>query len=101
MGKGLKVVFPDAERILKRENPEKLPIDGSVGLYARNLAMLKRTAGLVLLFGGACVDNVEEYDRLQEQAVEIDGERYPLRVKQFSDAIYQGLVQWMNLRNAR
>jgi hypothetical protein len=67
------------------------PIDPERGVYARNLAVLRRTPGIVLLLEGPCVNQTAEYQRLQGGEIEIDGQRYPERVRQYAQAILDGL----------
>ncbi|MEE2959215.1 MAG: N-acetylmuramoyl-L-alanine amidase [Myxococcota bacterium] len=59
MGTELKLpLIPAEERI------NRLPLKNSPGVYARNLALLKRTQGPVLLIEGPFMTNTQEYDRL-------------------------------------
>ena len=67
------------------------PIDPERGVYARNLAILRRTPGIVLLLEGPCVNQQREYRRLQGTDVAIDGRRYPERVRQYARAVVEGL----------
>jgi hypothetical protein len=57
------------------------------GVYARNLAILRRAPGVALLLEGPCVNERHEYQRLQQTDLEIDGHRYPSRVADYANAI--------------
>ena len=67
------------------------PVDPDRGVFARNLAILRRTPGIVLLLEGPCVNQTQEYQRLQGTEVEVDGRRYPQRVRQYAEAVLEGL----------
>jgi N-acetylmuramoyl-L-alanine amidase len=71
--------------------PEWLPVDAAHGVYARNLAVLRRAPGVCLLAEGPPVNQTEEYRRLQDNEVEMDGQRYPTRVRQYADAVLEAL----------
>ncbi|OGQ81304.1 MAG: hypothetical protein A2289_08760 [Deltaproteobacteria bacterium RIFOXYA12_FULL_58_15] len=77
------------------EMPNKLPIPDAPGVFARNLAILKRTPGPVLLVEGSCVDNAAEYERLQDRSVTIDGQSYPRRTREYADAVFAGVQCWL------
>jgi N-acetylmuramoyl-L-alanine amidase len=68
------------------------PVAPEIGLYARNLAVLRRTPGLAILVEGPCVNQPEEYARLQQADVEVDGRRYPSRVQQYADGVLEALL---------
>jgi hypothetical protein len=61
------------------------------GIYARNLAILRRTPGLALLLEGPCVNERREYQRLQRTDLEVGGRRYPGRVAEYAQAVVDGL----------
>jgi N-acetylmuramoyl-L-alanine amidase len=67
-------------------------VDPARGVYARNLAILRRTPGIVLLLEGPCVNQTEEYRRLLGTEVEVDGRRYPERVRQYARAVVEALL---------
>jgi N-acetylmuramoyl-L-alanine amidase len=71
--------------------PTWLPVDATAGVYARNLAMGRRTAGVVLLLEGPPVNHPQEYRRLQGTELEVDGRRYPTRVQQYARAVVAAL----------
>ncbi|HEY0710094.1 MAG TPA: N-acetylmuramoyl-L-alanine amidase [Polyangia bacterium] len=68
-------------------------IDREHGVYARNLAILRRTAGIVLLLEGPCVNQTEEYQRLQATDLLIDGRPHPQRLRAYADAVVEGLTR--------
>jgi N-acetylmuramoyl-L-alanine amidase len=68
-----------------------LPVDPGRGIYARNLAILRRAPGVALLLEGPCMNERHEYQRLQGTEQEVDGKRYPGRVRQYADAVLEGL----------
>jgi N-acetylmuramoyl-L-alanine amidase len=89
----LKSLDPD---VLRPDLPhKKIPVQRELGVFARNLAMLKRTSGPVVLVEGPCVDNVAEYGRLQDRSVWVDGRAYPERTRQYADAVVEGLQRWV------
>jgi N-acetylmuramoyl-L-alanine amidase len=61
------------------------------GVYARNLAILRRAPGVALLLEGPCVNERREYQRLSRTDLEIDGHRYPARVAEYADAVVEAL----------
>lgn len=67
------------------------PVDPQRGVYARNLAISRRTPGVVLLLEGPCVNQTEEYRRLQAAEVEVDGRKYSRRVLQYAEAVVDAL----------
>jgi N-acetylmuramoyl-L-alanine amidase len=71
-----------------------LPVDPAGGVYARNLAILRRAPGLALLLEGPCVNEREEYGRMQDTSVVVDGRRYPARVAQYADGVVSALRAW-------
>jgi len=68
-----------------------LPVDRQRGVYARNLAISRRTPGVVLLLEGPCVNEAREYRRLLGTEIEVDGRRYPARVRQYADGVLEAL----------
>jgi len=76
-----------------RRPPRKTPVDEDNGVFARNLAVLKRTPGLVLLLEGPCMNNPEEHQRLLDDSVQIDGEGHPERARQYARAAVRGLKE--------
>jgi N-acetylmuramoyl-L-alanine amidase len=69
-----------------------LAVDPTVGVYARNLAMLRRAPGVAIVTEGPCMNEAAEYQRLQGQELELDGRRYPARVRAYADAVVEGLL---------
>ena len=67
------------------------PLDAEAGIYARNLAILKRTPGPVVLVEGPCLSNAAESDRLHRRTVEVEGLRVPRRVIEYADALFEAL----------
>jgi N-acetylmuramoyl-L-alanine amidase len=63
------------------------PIDPARGVYARNLAVLRRAPGVALLLEGPCVNQSREYQRLQETQLVVDGRRTPARVGEYAAAV--------------
>lgn len=87
-----------------RTLPVKLPVDADNGIFARNLAMLRRTSGVVLLLEGPCINNHDEYTRLVKRTVWVDGRHFTSRVEAYSEAVYQGLRQsagWLRAAAAK
>jgi N-acetylmuramoyl-L-alanine amidase len=66
-------------------------LDAGLGVFARDLAVPRRTPGLVMVLEGPCVNHPDEYRRLLGTEVEVDGRRYPARVQQYADAVLEGL----------
>jgi N-acetylmuramoyl-L-alanine amidase len=91
----------DPARLALATRPTKVVVDGEQGVFARNLAMVRRTPGPVVLVEGPCVDTDDEYQRLQDRSVTIDGRAYPRRVRQYADAVYAGLERWLQPRTDR
>jgi N-acetylmuramoyl-L-alanine amidase len=69
-----------------------LPVDPGAGVHARNLAMLRRAPGVAVVTEGPCMNEAAEYRRLQGQEIELDGRRYPARVRAYADAVVEGLL---------
>ena len=65
-----------------------LAIEGSQGVYARNLSILKRTRGPVLLVEGPFVTHPAEYDLLMSSP---GSEKLAPRIQQMSDALLVAL----------
>jgi hypothetical protein len=74
--------------------PKKLAADAELGVYARNLAVLRRARGPVVLVEGPPMDNPREYDRLHEGGLVIDGIDYSPRVREYAQAVADGLRLW-------
>jgi N-acetylmuramoyl-L-alanine amidase len=70
----------------------RLPVDPSHGVYARNLAVLRRSPGIALMLEGPCLSQRDEYQRMQGTEIEVDGRRYPDRVRQYAEAVAAGLI---------
>jgi N-acetylmuramoyl-L-alanine amidase len=68
-----------------------LALDAERGVYARNLAVLRRAAGVAVLLEGPPVDHPDEYARLQDASVVIDGHGYPRRTLELAEGIMEGL----------
>ena len=66
-------------------------LDAPLGVFARDLAIPRRTPGVALVLEGPCVNHPDEYRRLLGTDVEVDGRRYPARVQQYADAVVEGL----------
>jgi hypothetical protein len=84
----------DPKLLEKATEPKKTIVDEEHGVFARNLAIVRRTPGVVVLLEGPCVDNDAEYQRLQDRSVEVDGRAYPKRVQEYADAVVDGLRSW-------
>jgi N-acetylmuramoyl-L-alanine amidase len=67
-------------------------LDAGLGIFARDLAVPRRTPGLVMVLEGPCVNHPDEYRRLLGTEIEVDGRRYPARVQQYADAVLDGLA---------
>ena len=76
---------------LGAEGPAWLPVDPQHGVFARNLAILRRTPGVSLVLEGPCLNQTDEYPRMSGQDIEVDGRRYPMRIRQYADAVLAGL----------
>jgi hypothetical protein len=61
-------------------------------VFARDLAIPRRTPGVALVLEGPCVNHPDEYRRLLGADVQVDGRRYPARVQQYADAVVEGLA---------
>jgi N-acetylmuramoyl-L-alanine amidase len=85
----------DLPALVREHDPETgaswRPIDPERGVYARDLAILRRTPGIVLVLEGPCVNQTLEYPRLQAAEIDVDGQRYPDRVRQYADAVLAAL----------
>ena len=68
-----------------------LPVDPDNGVYARNLGVLRRAPGVSLLLEGPCLNQTDEYPRMLGTELEIDGRRYPARLRQYADAVMEAL----------
>jgi N-acetylmuramoyl-L-alanine amidase len=66
-------------------------LDRSLGVFARDLAIGRRTPGVTMVLEGPCLDHPDEYPRLLKTDVEVDGRRYPMRVRHYADAVLEGL----------
>jgi N-acetylmuramoyl-L-alanine amidase len=66
-------------------------LDPALGVFARDLAIGRRTPGVTLMLEGPCVNHPTEYPRLLGTEVEVDGRRYPARVRQYADAVLEVL----------
>ncbi|MEL6543421.1 MAG: hypothetical protein AAFQ82_02275 [Myxococcota bacterium] len=72
---------------------KKLPLAPEDGVFARNLALLRRTAGLVLLLEGPCMNAVGEFDRLQRRDVRLaDGSWTSSRTTAYARAVVRALA---------
>jgi N-acetylmuramoyl-L-alanine amidase len=68
-------------------------LDPALGVFARDLAIGRRAAGVAVVLEGPCVNHPDEYRRLLGADVEVDGRRYPARVRQYADAVLEGLAE--------
>jgi N-acetylmuramoyl-L-alanine amidase len=66
-------------------------LDPALGVFARDLAIGRRTPGVTVVLEGPCVNHPDEYPRLLATDLEVDGRRYPARVRQYADAVVDGL----------
>ena len=66
-------------------------MDPANGVYARNLGLLRRAPGVSLLLEGPCLNQTEEYPRMLGTEIEMDGRRYPARLRQYADAVIEAL----------
>lgn len=71
----------------------KVELDVGSGVYARNLAILRRTPGVALLLEGPCMDHPEEYQRLLGDHVTAGARTVPRRVEQYASAVFEALMQ--------
>ena len=69
-----------------------LAVDADNGVYARNLGVLRRAPGVSLLLEGPCLNQTEEYPRMLGTELELDGRRYPARLRPYADAIIEALA---------
>lgn len=63
---------------------KKIPVVPESGVFARNLAILRRTPGIVLLIEGPCMNALGEFARLQNQP--------SVRVRSYVRAVTRALV---------
>lgn len=73
-------------------HPKTLPIFPNNGVFARNLAMLRRAVGPVLLLEGPCMNYPSEYERLTAQDFQLEGAWYPNRIRPYAEAAFQAIV---------
>jgi N-acetylmuramoyl-L-alanine amidase len=66
-------------------------LDPALGVFARDLAVGRRAPGVTMMLEGPCVNHPDEYPRLLGTDLEVDGRRYPARVRQYADAVVDGL----------
>ncbi|MEM6730459.1 MAG: hypothetical protein AAF658_02820 [Myxococcota bacterium] len=72
---------------------KKIPLAPEDGVFARNLAMLRRTPGVVLLLEGPCMNAVGEFERLQRGDVQVEGLGVVSeRTTQYARAVVRGLA---------
>ncbi len=74
--------------------PRKVAIAEHPGVFARNLGLLRRTPGVVVLFEGPPVDHPDEYALLQDRSVTVDGRGAPARARALAQALGRGLLRW-------
>ncbi|MEE8410792.1 MAG: hypothetical protein V3T05_14425 [Myxococcota bacterium] len=74
--------------------PKKRVVDADLGVYARNLAILRRTPGPVVLVEGPCLNFSAEYERMQRGGLMIDGIEYPRRIEGYANAVFDALRRW-------
>ena len=80
---------------VRASNPgldKKLAVDPEAGVFARNLALLRRTPGPVLLLEGPCMNHPAEFARYQQQEVAVDGVLYSRRVEAYAEGVFRGVV---------
>ncbi|MEL7304453.1 MAG: N-acetylmuramoyl-L-alanine amidase [Myxococcota bacterium] len=71
----------------------KLPVEPADGVFARNLAIVRRTPGVALLLEGPCMNAVGEFERLQRKDVELPGGGFaPVRTTQYARAVFRALA---------
>lgn len=76
----------------------KLPVVAEEGVFARNLAVLRRASGVALLLEGPCMNAAGEFRRLQQMDVELlDGSRAPSRTRQYANAVLRALATQRDL----
>ncbi len=68
------------------------PVDAKARLFARNLAITRRTPGPVLLLEGPFMNHPPETTRLLQEDIEIDGSYYPERTRQYAEAVLQAVI---------
>ncbi len=72
---------------------KKIPVAPEDGVFARNLALLRRTPGVVLLVEGPCMNAVGEFERLQARDVKLpDGRWSSSRTTQYARAVFRALL---------
>lgn len=72
---------------------KKIPIAPEDGVFARNLALLRRTPGIVLLVEGPCMNAVGEFERLQQRDTRLpDGTPTSSRTTQYARAVLRALL---------
>jgi N-acetylmuramoyl-L-alanine amidase len=76
-------------------------LDAGLGVFARDVAIPRRTPGVALILEGPCVNHPDEYQRLLGTEIEVDGRRYPARVQQYADAVVEGLKAAADLQPPR
>jgi N-acetylmuramoyl-L-alanine amidase len=67
-------------------------LDPALGVFARDVAIPRRAPGVAMVLEGPCVNHPAEYRRLLGEDIEVDGRRYPARVRQYADAVLEGLA---------
>ncbi|MEO0459377.1 MAG: N-acetylmuramoyl-L-alanine amidase [Myxococcota bacterium] len=71
----------------------KLPVEPADGVFARNLAIVRRTPGVALLLEGPCMNAVGEFERLQQKDVALPGGGFaPVRTTQYARAVFRALA---------
>lgn len=78
--------------VTEERSLRSLAVDEAAGVYARNLAILRRTPGPVVLIEGPCVSHPDEAILLTQSTGEIDGLNVPERSRQYAAAIVHALV---------
>lgn len=81
-----------ADQYVKKPNFDKLPLFPWDGVFARNLGVLRRATGPALLIEGPCMNQVGENAKLLRHDLSIDGRPYPIRVKEYANAVFSAVA---------
>jgi N-acetylmuramoyl-L-alanine amidase len=73
--------------------PQRWPVAEDARLFARNLAIVRRTPGPVLLLEGPFMNHPDEALRLLEPSAEIDAIAHPARARAYAEAVRDAVVE--------
>ncbi len=71
----------------------RLPVDPQAGLFARNLAILRKSRGAALLIEGPCMNAPLENEELLRREIWVDGRAYPARAFSYARAVAAALTE--------